>query len=71
MTDINDALFLTADEVATLTGRKLKSKQVEALRMMGVPFRVNACGRPVVTRSAVEGSAKKEVAAKPKWQPAI
>lgn len=48
--------FLTSDEVATLTGRKLKSKQIEALRKMALPFFVNASGRPVVTAAAVHGT---------------
>lgn len=39
-------LFLTEDEVAILTGRKIKKLQVEALRKMGVPFFVNAANRP-------------------------
>lgn len=47
--------FLTIDEVATLTGRRIKSKQVEQLRVMGIAFWVNAIGRPVVTVAAVEG----------------
>ncbi len=47
--------FLMADDVATLTGRKIKSKQIEALRRMGLPFWINATGKPIVTRSAVEG----------------
>jgi hypothetical protein len=60
------AAFLDSDEVAALTGRKMKSKQIEALRKMGVAFFVNACGKPVVTRAAVEG--RKETAErKPAW----
>lgn len=47
--------FLTLDEVATLTGRRVKSKQVDQLRTMGIAFWVNAIGRPVVTVAAVEG----------------
>lgn len=48
-------MFLTKDEVAELTGRKVKSKQVEQLRKMGLPFWVNALNAPVVPRSAVDG----------------
>ncbi|NVD74519.1 DUF4224 domain-containing protein [Duganella sp. BJB1802] len=48
-------MFLTKDEIATLTGRKSKSKQIEALRTMGLPFWVNALDAPVVPRSAIEG----------------
>ncbi|AMM15000.1 hypothetical protein AX768_13740 [Burkholderia sp. PAMC 28687] len=48
-------IFLSAQELAVLTGRKMKSKQIDALRRMGVAFFVNACGRPVVARSVIEG----------------
>jgi Domain of unknown function (DUF4224) len=51
-------MFLTSEELAILTGRKLKSYQIEALRRMGIPFFVNAIGRPVVARSAIEGGSK-------------
>lgn len=53
-------LFLTKEEVAELTGRKVKSKQIEALRKMAIPFWLNACGKPVVPRAAIEGRPKKE-----------
>ncbi|MGH8487884.1 MAG: DUF4224 domain-containing protein [Gammaproteobacteria bacterium] len=49
------SIFLSADEIATLTGKRRKSCQVAWLRESGIPFHVNACGRPVVTRAAVEG----------------
>ena len=48
-------MFLSPDELATLTGRKVKTKQIEALHKMKVAFFVNACGRAVVARTAVEG----------------
>ena len=48
-------IFLEREEVVTLTGRKLKRHQIDALRRMGITFFVNATGHPVVTRSAVEG----------------
>lgn len=46
--------FLDADEVAILTGRKMKTRQIEALRKMAIPFFVNALGYAVVARSAVD-----------------
>lgn len=62
--------FLTSDEVATLTGRKTKSRQIEALRRMGVAFVINDIGHPVIARSVIEG--KKAVATeKPKWVPKV
>ncbi|MFS2027121.1 DUF4224 domain-containing protein [Massilia sp. CT11-137] len=54
------AMFLTPDELAELTGRKIKSKQIEALRRMGLPFHVNASGKPVVPSWAAQGRAAME-----------
>jgi len=64
-------MFLTDAELATLTGRKLKRLQIEALRKMGVPFLVNACGKPVVTKAAIEGRGSPVAAEKPTWRPAV
>lgn len=57
--------FLTADAVAILTGRRRKSKQIEALRMMGLPFWVNPIGQAIVTVAAVEG--RREVPKEKEW----
>lgn len=57
--------FLNCEDIVFLTGRKTKTKQVEALRKMGLPFWVNAIGKPVVTVSAVEG--RKNVPQKNGW----
>ncbi len=59
--------FLTCEDVAELTGCKFKSKQIEALRKMGLPFWVNALGRPVVSVAAIEGG--KETPQKKRWVP--
>lgn len=48
-------MFLTREEVADLTGRKVKKKQIEHLRTLGIVFWINALGVPVVPRSAIEG----------------
>ncbi|MDA0573251.1 MULTISPECIES: DUF4224 domain-containing protein [Burkholderia] len=68
-------MFLSPLELALLTGRKVKSKQVEALRRMGVPFFVNACGRAVVARSAIEGRTsapgRSVSGARSGWSPAV
>lgn len=52
---MTQALFLDDAELAQLTGRKTKSKQIEWLRGEGIPYRKNATGHPVVTRTAIEG----------------
>ena len=64
--EIKAKMFLTPEEIAELTGRKVKRLQVEQLRTMGIPFFVNAVGRPIVVRSVLEG--KKEAPQRPKWQ---
>lgn len=48
-------MFLNKEDVAILTGAKIKSKQIAQLRKMGLPFWVNADGVPVVPRSAIDG----------------
>jgi hypothetical protein len=61
--------FLTADELVALTGRKRKAHQIEALRQQGIPFYVNAIGRPVVVRAALNGATA--VQARPTWSPRV
>lgn len=45
--------WLTPDEVAELTAKQRWSAQCRTLAAMGVPFRPNAVGRPLVERTAV------------------
>lgn len=49
------SMFLSSQDITELTGRKTKSKQIEALLRMGLPFWVNTIGKPVVTSTALEG----------------
>jgi len=46
--------FLEDIELCKLTGRKMKSKQIEWLRAQGLPFFVSATGHPVVAWAAVD-----------------
>ena len=62
-------MFLNKDEIAVLTGRKTKSKQIDALRHMGLPFWVNANNAPVVARAAIEGRRQAEEEPKSTWKP--
>jgi len=65
-------MFLTKDEVATLTGRKKRQLQIEQLRKMGIPFWVNAINVPIVARATIEGrSEKKGEPPKPVWVPNV
>ena len=45
--------WLTPDEVEQLTARQRWSTQCKMLAQMGIPFRPNAVGRPLVERAAV------------------
>ncbi len=60
------SIFLDDNDVAKLAGTKLKSRQIDSLRRMGILFYVNAAGRPVVPKSAVES---KSVITQPLDQP--
>lgn len=61
-------LFLSHDEVAFLTGRKRFGCQKEQLAKQGIPYTLNAVGRPIVFRAVIDGSSK---ATRPtaKWEP--
>lgn len=50
--------WLTPDEVHELTDRVKWSAQCRALSRMGVPFKPNAVGRPLVERDAVVSGKK-------------
>lgn len=45
--------WLTPAEIIDLTARKRWSAQCRALAALGLPFRLNAAGRPLVERAAV------------------
>lgn len=65
-------MFLTPSDLRILTGRARRAGQIEALRRMGIPFWVNAAGRPVVTRAAVEGhQVAKPTESPDSWSPAV
>lgn len=61
-------MWLSAEEVAELTARQRWTAQCRTLAAMGVPFKPNAVGRPLVERSAVLSSPAKPKARKgPNW----
>lgn len=60
--------WLSPDEVSELTARTRWSAQCRALAAMGVPFRPNAVGRPLVERAAVcSGQPKAKAKKGPNW----
>lgn len=69
--------FLPTEDIITLTGirsgkcgQTREQRQIAALSKMGVPHFVNAAGRPVVARAAVEGQASSATAEPGEWEPA-
>ena len=70
--------FLTAEEVAELTGIKIgrdgktrETLQAEHLRQAGIPFYLNARGRPIIVRANLTGNARVPIDLKPAWQPRV
>ncbi len=65
------SIFLEQSDVAILTGKKLKSQQIDVLRKMGIAFYVNASGRPVVPISAVSRENKSIEQQDKPWVPSV
>ena len=61
-------MFLTRDEVASLTDYKRYGKQCDVLRQMGIPFITNPTGRPIVIRAVLEGRQEPANSPRRKWQ---
>jgi len=60
--------WLTPEEVTELTARSRWSAQCRALAAMGVPFRPNAVGRPLVERAVVcKQQARPHKKREPNW----
>lgn len=74
---MSEPLFLSAEEIQTLTGiakgrggKTREQLQCDWLRLNGIAHKVNARGAPVVYRSQFVGAApvKEE---KPSWKPQV
>lgn len=65
------SIFLDDDDVAKLTGFKLKSRQIDLLRHRGILFYINAAGRPVVPKSAVESQSNTAETLDQPWVPNV
>lgn len=66
MTDRPTGTFLTRDELAELTGWRVRKKQIEWLQERNWPHVVNGLGWPVVRRAVMEGKMG-GTTAKPAW----
>ena len=61
-------VWLTPEEVEQLTARKRWSAQCRKLAEIGVQFRANAVGRPLVERSTViKAAPRKRSPSEPNW----
>jgi hypothetical protein len=60
-------VWLPPEEVYELTGKRRWSAQCRALARMGIPFRPNDVGRPLVERAAVTTATKPKPKAVPNW----
>jgi uncharacterized protein DUF4224 len=49
------SIGLTKAELHEVTGFKYPQKQIHALALMGIPFRVRPDGTPFVARAVIEG----------------
>lgn len=49
------SIFVDDEDMVKLTGFRSRSRQIQQLRSMGVPFRINGAGNPMVAVSAIEG----------------
>lgn len=54
------SIFVDDDDMIKLTGYRSFSKQIEQLKIMGVPFRINGLGRPMVAVTVIEGGRRAE-----------
>jgi len=59
------SLVLTPDDIRDITGYRIASKQIYALALMDIPFKVRPDGTPFVVRSSVEVSAHNYTYAEP------
>jgi uncharacterized protein DUF4224 len=66
---MSESLFLTGAELQELTGFTQPAAQLRWLRKWKIRHFVNAHGRPVVTRAAVEGlpGARDRPTTQPNW----
>jgi len=50
------AITLSPDELTEITGKTRKSSQIDALRQLGIPFKIRPDGTPLVLRAAMEAA---------------
>ncbi|WP_122846270.1 DUF4224 domain-containing protein [Pseudomonas viridiflava] len=64
-------LFLSHEEVCTLTGARTKAGQILVLQRNGIRHTIKRSGWPCVIASALTGEATATPTDKPKWQPRL
>jgi len=63
----DESPWLSPDAVQEMTAAVRWATQCKRLAEMGIPFRPNAVGRPLVEKSAVLSQPKKRKPAEPDW----
>ncbi|OOF68352.1 hypothetical protein BKG89_08190 [Rodentibacter caecimuris] len=63
--------FLSKPEIEFLTGRKLKSSIIKQLNIMGIPFKLNANGYPIVRRDYNHSAKKQQGKKSTEWMPTV
>lgn len=66
--------FLSVEEIQFLTGRKHKSMIIKQLNQMGIPFKQNANGYPIVRRDYDQTKTRKsqaQTATTDSWRSAV
>lgn len=63
------SIFVDDEDMIKLTGYRTRSKQIAQLRIMGVPFRINGAGHPMVAVTAIEGGRQEASAPRAKVIP--
>lgn len=62
-------MFLSEDELVTLTGYRQPAKQVAHLKAQRIPHHTNRAGHPRVARAILEGSKVVSAKAPATWSP--
>lgn len=65
------SIFLDPADIATLTGKRTKSGQINQLRRMGFLFYVNASGHPVVPVTSIVTNIAQTGQVKKEWSPNV
>lgn len=67
---MSEDLFLTHEQLKSMTGASTKRRQIENLRANNVPFTINAAGWPRVYKGWLDGETRQKPQARA-WVPRV